>query len=118
MRSVDQKCCSEMSNTSLARKYLLEASVVQVLLGSVDQKRRSTMSIRSVDHMVAQTCSAVQSELLLRSVTQKCQSAVLIRSVGQDLFLISVAQRCRSNMCVCVEASLGSSLRSVAQKCC
>ena len=79
--------------------------------GSLGQKCCSEVSTRSVARI----------EVLLRSVAQKCRSEGLLSTVAQqrhsEVSLRGVAQICVI-MCVCVEVSLESSLRRVAQECC
>ena len=93
LRSIGQKCCSELS--------------IVVSVRGVDQQCRiSSVALKCVCVCQNQKCG---SKVSLRSVDQKCCSETSIRKVS----LRCVDQKkCRS------EVSLKVSLRSVNQKCC
>ena len=139
LRSVNQKCGSEVSLKSVAQKCqskVLLRSVAQkcrseLLLGSLGQKFRSEVLLGSV-------AQKFRSEVCSKSVTQGNSS--LLRGIATSLMSLRyvcrnvarvVAQDCRSAvllMCACVsvcvcrskvfsECRSGAPL-SVAQKCC
>ena len=111
LRSVDQKCYSEVSLRSVNATVLFS----EVSRSSMDQKCQKygsavllKLSIRSANQKcgsnVAQKC---RSKVLFRKVDQKkCRSEVLLRKVDQNKCGLEVLIKCRSKM----------SLRSVNQK--
>ena len=144
LRSVSQKCCSEVLLRSVEQNCCSEVSIVlQSGVSVIAQRRRSEASLRSVAHVaeirVWKRCSNCRTaaqccpEALLTRVAQKCRSKasltcvcvcvcseVLLGSADQkhrsEVWLRTVDQRCRSRVSMSsVESDV--LLKSVARKC-
>ena len=89
-RSVVQRCCR--SKASLTCVCVCVCS--EVLLGSADQKHWSEVLLRTVDQRCQSgvSISSVESEVLLKSVAWKC------RQCGSEVLTRSVDQKCRSEV--------------------